>query len=198
MALNAYIVEAVRTPAGRKNGLLSAYHPCDLGGKETCLTIAEPDNFPFISSRSHSISPFSFFSSLYPFSWDVAVVIDAILDRTGINPAEVDDVIFGCVSQVGAQAGNLARGYVLWLNRTLLVFPEEYWQILKGPTNLCFGIFVGNSAYAAILRLYSCVLSSKLPITVPGTTVDRQCGSSQQVLDCIWIAQCFCQQVVFG
>ena len=83
MALNAYIVEAVRTPAGRKNGLLSAYHPCALGGKETCLTIAEPDNFPFISSRSHSISPFSFFSSLYPFSWDVAVVIDAILDRSG-------------------------------------------------------------------------------------------------------------------
>jgi len=64
-------------------------------------------------------------------------VIDALLDRTGINPASVDDVIFGCVSQVGMQSTNVAR---------------------------------------------NAVLSSKLPISVPGTTVDRQCGSGQQAL----------------
>lgn len=97
MAQNAYIVEAVRTAAGRRNGTLSQHHPADLGG----------------------------------------IVIDAILDRTKINPELVDDVIFGCVSQGGSQAGNLAR---------------------------------------------NCVLSSRLPISVPGTTVDRQCGSSQQAL----------------
>eukprot|EP00211_Chloroparvula_japonica_P006482 CAMPEP_0119118508 /NCGR_PEP_ID=MMETSP1310-20130426/361_1 /TAXON_ID=464262 /ORGANISM="Genus nov. species nov., Strain RCC2339" /LENGTH=397 /DNA_ID=CAMNT_0007107881 /DNA_START=43 /DNA_END=1236 /DNA_ORIENTATION=+ len=93
----AYIVEAVRTAAGRRKGGLSERHPCDLGGD----------------------------------------VINAVVDRTNIDPNSIDDVIFGCVSQVGAQAGNLARG---------------------------------------------CVLSSKLPITVPGTTVDRQCGSSLQAL----------------
>jgi acetyl-CoA acetyltransferase len=97
MAQNAYIVEAVRTAAGRRNGTLSQHHPADLGG----------------------------------------IVIDAILDRTKINPELVDDVIFGCVSQAGSQAANLAR---------------------------------------------NCVLSSRLPISVPGTTVDRQCGSSQQAL----------------
>eukprot|EP01084_Bolivina_argentea_P229971 387992_1 len=93
----AYIVEAVRTPAGKRNGFLSEVHPADLGG----------------------------------------AVINAILDRTGIDGALVDDVIMGAVSQVGCQAGNVAR---------------------------------------------TCVLSSKLPISVPGTTVDRQCGSSQQAL----------------
>eukprot|EP00008_Paramoeba_atlantica_P004574 CAMPEP_0201488888 /NCGR_PEP_ID=MMETSP0151_2-20130828/20081_1 /ASSEMBLY_ACC=CAM_ASM_000257 /TAXON_ID=200890 /ORGANISM="Paramoeba atlantica, Strain 621/1 / CCAP 1560/9" /LENGTH=395 /DNA_ID=CAMNT_0047874289 /DNA_START=13 /DNA_END=1200 /DNA_ORIENTATION=+ len=94
---NAYIVEAVRTAAGKNRGVLSERHPADLGGE----------------------------------------VINAILDRTNIKPDLVDDVVFGVVSQVGSQAGNLAR---------------------------------------------TCVLSSKLPITVPGTTVDRQCGSSQQAL----------------
>jgi len=97
MAQNAYIVEAVRTAVGRRNGTLSQHHAADLGG----------------------------------------IVIDAILDRTKINPELVDDVIFGCVSQTGSQAANLAR---------------------------------------------NCVLSSRLPISVPGTTVDRQCGSSQQAL----------------
>mmetsp|Transcript_4511 Transcript_4511/g.8573 ORF Transcript_4511/g.8573 Transcript_4511/m.8573 type:complete len:406 (+) Transcript_4511:30-1247(+) len=64
-------------------------------------------------------------------------IINALVDRTNIKPDVVDDVIFGCVSQIGAQSANLAR---------------------------------------------MCVLASKLPITVPGTTVDRQCGSSQQAV----------------
>ena len=67
-----------------------------------------------------------------------AVVIDALVERNDIkDPAVIDDVIFGCVSQIGAQAGNLGR---------------------------------------------NCVLASKLPESVPGTTVDRQCGSSQQAI----------------
>ncbi|NUZ07839.1 acetyl-CoA C-acetyltransferase [Piscinibacter koreensis] len=64
-------------------------------------------------------------------------VIDALLDRTGADPALVEDVIVGCVSQVGEQAMNVARNIVL---------------------------------------------SSRLPESVPATTVDRQCGSSQQTL----------------
>lgn len=67
-----------------------------------------------------------------------AIVCDALVERTKIDGAMIDDVIFGCVSQVGAQAGNVARGIVL--------------------------------------------ASKKIPITVPGTTVDRQCGSSQQAI----------------
>ncbi|MFL2704355.1 MAG: acetyl-CoA C-acyltransferase [Gammaproteobacteria bacterium] len=66
-----------------------------------------------------------------------AMVLDELIRKTGIDPKDVDDVIFGCVDQVGAQAGNLAR----------------------------------NS-----------VLASSLPESVPGTTIDRQCGSSQQAL----------------
>eukprot|EP01125_Pyxidicula_operculata_P002323 TRINITY_DN12210_c0_g1_i1.p1 TRINITY_DN12210_c0_g1~~TRINITY_DN12210_c0_g1_i1.p1 ORF type:complete len:396 (+),score=94.50 TRINITY_DN12210_c0_g1_i1:73-1260(+) len=66
-----------------------------------------------------------------------AAVVNALLDRTKIDPAQVDDVIFGCVSQVGFQSANIGR---------------------------------------------SVVLSSKLPISVPGTTVDRQCGSGQQAI----------------
>ena len=66
-----------------------------------------------------------------------AMVLDELIRKTGINPKDVDDVIFGCVDQVGSQAGNLAR----------------------------------NS-----------VLASSLPESVPGTTIDRQCGSSQQAL----------------
>jgi acetyl-CoA C-acetyltransferase len=93
----AFIVEAVRTPIGRKGGGLAAAHPADLG----------------------------------------AHVLAAVVGRSGIDPAAVDDVIFGCVDQVGAQAINLAR--TAWLSAG---FPEE----------------------------------------VPGTTVDRQCGSSQQAV----------------
>jgi len=66
-----------------------------------------------------------------------AVVVDELVRRTGVNPEHIDDVIFGCVSQIGAQAGNIARNVVL---------------------------------------------SSSLPESVPGTSVDRQCGSSQQAL----------------
>jgi len=93
----AYIVDAVRTAGGRRNGRLSNYHPADLG----------------------------------------AVVIDALLERTGIDPAMVEDVIFGCVSQIGPQTFNMAR---------------------------------------------TAVLASKLPVDVPGVTVDRQCGSGQQAI----------------
>ena len=66
-----------------------------------------------------------------------AQVIDALVTRSGIDPAAVEDVILGCVSQVGEQATNIAR---------------------------------------------NAVLASRLPESVPGTSVDRQCGSSQQAL----------------
>ena len=69
----AYIVEAVRTAGGRRNGRLSGVHPVDLG----------------------------------------AVVINALLDRTGADPAAVEDVVFGCVSQIGEQASNIGRNVVL-------------------------------------------------------------------------------------
>jgi acetyl-CoA acetyltransferase family protein len=67
-----------------------------------------------------------------------ALVLDEIVARTGADPALVEDVIFGCVDQVGAQSANIARNAVL--------------------------------------------ASATLPESVPGTTVDRQCGSSQQAL----------------
>jgi acetyl-CoA acyltransferase len=92
------IVEAVRTPVGRRNGGLAAWHAADLS----------------------------------------AVVLNALIERTGLDPAEVDDVIWGCVSQVGDQAGNIGR--------------------------------------------YS-VLAAGWPESVPGTTVNRACGSSQQALE---------------
>ena len=70
---NAYIVGAVRTPGGRKNGKLSGWHPSDLG----------------------------------------ALVLDELVERTGVKGELIDDVIFGCVSQAGAQSGNVARNAVL-------------------------------------------------------------------------------------
>ena len=97
MVDKAYIVEAVRTAGGKKDGLLSKWHPSDLGAK----------------------------------------VLDEIVNRLEMDPALVDDVIFGCVDQVGAQSGNVAR---------------------------------------------NAVLSSSFPESVPGTSVDRQCGSSQQAI----------------
>ena len=97
MPENAYIVSAVRTAGGKKNGRLSKWHPADLG----------------------------------------AQVLDELVRDTGIDPAYVDDVIFGCVDQVGAQSGNIGR---------------------------------------------NAVLASSLPESVPGTSVDRQCGSSQQAI----------------
>jgi len=97
MPESAYIVSAVRTAGGKKNGRLSKWHPADLG----------------------------------------AEVLDELVRDTGIDPADVDDVIFGCVDQVGAQSGNIGR---------------------------------------------NAVLASSLPESVPGTSVDRQCGSSQQAI----------------
>ena len=64
-------------------------------------------------------------------------MLNALVDRTGIDPAPVEDVVMGCVMQVGEQATNVAR---------------------------------------------NAVLASKLPESVPATSVDRQCGSSQQAL----------------
>lgn len=93
----AYIVAAVRTACGRKNGRLSKVHPIDLG----------------------------------------AAVVDELLDRTALPATAVDDVILGCVSQVGAQAGNLGRNVSL---------------------------------------------ASRLDVSVPGVTIDRQCGSSLQAI----------------
>ena len=66
-----------------------------------------------------------------------AVVLNELIDRTGIDPSVVEDVVMGCVMQVGEQATNVGRG---------------------------------------------AVLASKLPESVPATSVDRQCGSSQQAL----------------
>ena len=93
----AVVVGAVRTPIGRRNGMLKDWHPVDL----------------------------------------LAFTLQALVERTAIDPTEVDDVIAGCVSQTGEQAANIARN--AWL-------------------------------------------AGGLPISVPGTTVDRQCGSSQQAL----------------
>src|SRR3954449_10910765 len=93
----AYIVDAVRTPVGKKNGGLSTAHPADLG----------------------------------------APALKELVGRAGIDPAAVEDVVFGCLDTLGPQAGDIAR--TAWLAAGL---PEE----------------------------------------VPGTTVDRQCGSSQQAL----------------
>jgi acetyl-CoA C-acetyltransferase len=93
----AYIVDAVRTPVGRRGGGLAGAHPADLG----------------------------------------AHVIRELLTRTGLDPLAVDDVVFGCVDSIGPQAGDIAR--TAWLAAGL---PEE----------------------------------------VPGVTVDRQCGSSQQAV----------------
>jgi acetyl-CoA C-acetyltransferase len=93
----AFIVDAVRTPVGRRGGGLSQVHPADLG--------------------AHSLS--------------------AIVERTGIDPGAVEDVVFGCVDTVGGQAGDIAR---------------------------------------------TCWLAAGLPEHVPGTTVDRQCGSAQQAI----------------
>ncbi|MFJ7005197.1 acetyl-CoA C-acetyltransferase [Pseudomonas putida] len=70
---DAYIVAAVRTAGGRRNGKLAGWHPADLG----------------------------------------AEVLNALVDRSGIDPAAVDDVIFGCVTQAGEQAFAFARNVVL-------------------------------------------------------------------------------------
>ena len=91
----AVIVDAIRTPLGKRNGRLKDWHPVDLA----------------------------------------AETLKAVVERTGIDPGLIDDVVMGCVMQVGEQAVNIAR---------------------------------------------NAVLAAGFPETVPATTVDRQCGSSQQ------------------
>jgi len=91
----AVIVDAVRTPLGKRNGMLKDWHPVDLA----------------------------------------AETLKALVERTGVDPGTVDDVVMGCVMQVGEQSVNVAR---------------------------------------------NAVLAAGWPDEVPGTTIDRQCGSSQQ------------------
>ena len=93
----AYIIDAVRTPIGRKKGTLAELHPADLG----------------------------------------AAPIKALVERTGIDAGAVDDVVWGCCDTIGPQAGDIGR--TVWL-------------------------------------------VAGLPQHVPGTTIDRQCGSSQQAV----------------
>jgi acetyl-CoA acetyltransferase family protein len=94
---SAVIVDAVRTPVGRRNGALSGWHSADLASE----------------------------------------VLMALASRNDLDPALVEDVILGCVTQSGSQAVNLGR---------------------------------------------NAVLAAGWPESVPGTTVDRQCGSSQQAI----------------
>jgi len=94
---DAVIVQAIRTPVGRRRGALSGIHPADLS----------------------------------------AVVRNALVEGAGLDAAAVDDVVWGCVGQVGEQGVNIAR---------------------------------------------NAILAARWPESVPGTTVDRQCGSSQQAV----------------
>src|SRR5215213_77699 len=94
---SAVVVDAIRTPLGKRNGQLATWHPVDL----------------------------------------LAHVLSTLTVRSDLDPAVVDDVITGCVSQVGEQALNVSR---------------------------------------------NALLAAGFPDSVPGTTVDRQCGSSQQAL----------------
>jgi acetyl-CoA C-acetyltransferase len=93
----AYIIDTVRTPVGRRGGGLSDVHSADLG----------------------------------------AASLNELMNRTGIDPGAVEDVVFGCLDTIGSQAGDIAR---------------------------------------------TCWLAAGLPMHVPGTTIDRQCGSSQQAV----------------
>jgi acetyl-CoA C-acetyltransferase len=94
---DAYIVDALRTPTGRRKGALAQVHAADLGG----------------------------------------FVLRELVARNAIPAEDYDDVVFGCVDTIGPLAGNIAR---------------------------------------------TCWLAAGLPLTVPGVTVDRQCGSSQQAV----------------
>jgi acetyl-CoA C-acetyltransferase len=93
----AYIIDAVRSPVGKRGGGLAQVHSADLG----------------------------------------AHVLRALVARTGVDPAAVEDVVFGCCDTVGPQSGDIAR---------------------------------------------TCWLAAGLPQHVPGVTIDRQCGSSQQAV----------------
>src|ERR1041384_7227842 len=97
MAKEAVIIDAVRTPLGRRDGMLKAWHPVDLLG----------------------------------------FTLKGLVARNKLDPAQIDDVIAGCVMQVGEQTANVGR---------------------------------------------NAILAAGFPDSVPGTTVDRQCGSSQQAL----------------
>lgn len=97
MTKQAYIIDAIRTPLGKKNGSLAAMHPADLA----------------------------------------AITLRELMQRTDIDPAAVDDVILGCLDQIGPQTGDIAR--LAWL-------------------------------------------TAGLPESVPGVTIDRQCGSAQQAV----------------
>src|SRR5438132_8255840 len=93
----AYIVDTVRTPVGRRGGGLAHVHPADLG----------------------------------------AHTLQELMARTGIDPSAVEDVVYGCLDTIGPQAGDIGR--TAWL-------------------------------------------AAGLPQEVPGVTIDRQCGSSQQAV----------------
>jgi acetyl-CoA acyltransferase len=94
---DAVIIDAVRSPIGKRNGALTGVHPADLS----------------------------------------AQVLQALAERAGVEPADIDDVVWGCVSQASDQASNVAR---------------------------------------------NAVLAAGWPESVPGTTVNRACGSSQQAV----------------
>ena len=93
----AYIVDTLRTPVGKRGGGLSQVHPADLG----------------------------------------AFVLKTLVERNDLDPMVVEDVVFGCLDTIGPQAGDIAR---------------------------------------------TCWLAAGLPEAIPGTTIDRQCGSSQQAV----------------
>ena len=93
----AYIIDAIRTPTGRRKGTLAEVHGADLG----------------------------------------AFVLRTLVDKHNIPAEDYDDVVFGCVDAVGPLAGNIAR---------------------------------------------TCWLTAGLPEAIPGVTIDRQCGSSQQAV----------------
>lgn len=98
MSREVVIVEAVRTPVGKRNGVLSRIHAVELA----------------------------------------AIPMHALIERSGINPREVDQILWGCVTQVGEQSFNIAR---------------QAW------------------------------LTAELPLEVPSTTIDNQCGSSQETVN---------------
>ena len=94
-----------------------------------------------------------------------AATLDALVEKAGIDGAKIDDVIMGCVMQSGAQAGNVARNCVLASKR----IPETVPAALRPQP---------SSPPSTAALTHCCALQ------VPGTAVDRQCGSSQQVNMC--------------
>ena len=96
----AYIVDALRTPTGKRKGSLANVHPADMG----------------------------------------AFVLKTLVGRNAVPADDIEDVVFGCLDAIGPQAGNIAR---------------------------------------------SCWLAAGLPMHVPGVTIDRQGGSSQQAGHCV-------------